>query len=129
MSSSTPKATINALSAMPDGKASVKQWSDQITQILHALLATLPPPPSGTGAFSGWLKSCLTPACTGQAAVLKKFMPQTLFHKVQHFYGKENGTPKKVSICKSFELNAPSQLRTPLARNQRRLNAKCHCSI
>jgi hypothetical protein len=93
----TPKATIHALSAMPDGKASVKMWSDQITHILHGILATMPPPPTGTGAFSGWLKSTLMPACTGQASILQKFMPQTLFHKVQQFYGKdkENGSCEK----------------------------------
>lgn len=79
---------LRNLLAMPDGSLMKDQWTNQILQFLHGVLANLPAPEAGEGNFSKWRNATFMPACTGQAAVLKKFTPQTLKPKVLQFYNR-----------------------------------------
>jgi len=94
--------STHSLLAVQDGKANAKQWNDTCTMLLHELLPTLPRPQTGTGEFSKWVKMIFNPACVGSASILRKFMPQTMFHKVNAFYDHRQQDPHEALVVGAY---------------------------
>jgi hypothetical protein len=78
---------LRFLREFEDGTANILLWTPYLSDILHDVLVALPPPQRGLGEFRAWKETFFLPAISGSASALLKFNTQTLFVKVNEFYG------------------------------------------